>query len=247
MSVSKQLKALRETAGLSQKKIALELKITQGAYSLIENGQNSITTEHLLTLSKLYSVPTDRILKGSHNAVTMSLKNGFIPLINVSAHAGFIENRKDEEWLGALEMYRIPGFDSYKDQKLFEVEGDSMMPTLMHGDVLITKHLDDLTAVIDGSIIVVITPKAVITKRIKKDLNNNSIILSSDNPKYDDITYSLKNISEVLIVQGKVTRSLNVVDFKDDETSNKLEHSVERIQRDIDQILEKVDQISTTA
>lgn len=86
----------------------------------------------------------------------------------MSAHAGFIENRKDEEWLGALEMYRIPGFDSYKDQKLFEVEGDSMMPTLMHGDVLITKHLDDLTAVIDGSIIVVITPKAVITKRIKR-------------------------------------------------------------------------------
>lgn len=246
MSISKQLKTLREAAGLSQKKIALELKITQGAYSLIENGQNSITTEHLLTLSKLYSVPTDRILKGSHNAVTMSLKNGFIPLINISAQAGFIKNRKDEKWLDTLEMYRIPGFDSHKDQKLFEVEGDSMMPTIMHGDMLIAKHLDDLKEVIDGSITVVITTKAVITKRIKKDLNNNSIILSSDNPKYDDITYALKNISEVLIVQGKVTRSLNVVDFKDNESSKKLEHSVERMQRGIDQILEKVDQMNVT-
>lgn len=242
MSVSKQLKALRENAGLSQKKIAIELKITQGAYSLIENGQNSITTEHLLTLSKLYSVPTDRILKGSHNAVTMSLKNGFIPLINVSAQAGFIEKRKDEEWLGALEMYRIPGFDSHKDQKLFEVEGDSMMPTLMHGDIIIAKHLDDLTAIVDGSIIVVITPKSVITKRIKKDLNNNSIILSSDNPKYNSITYSLKNVTEILIVQGKVTRSFNL---KDDESVNKLEHSVEHMQRDIDQILEKVNHMNT--
>lgn len=243
MSVSKQLKTLRETAGLSQKKIALELKITQGAYSLIENGQNSITTEHLLTLSKLYSVPTDRILKGSHNAITMSLKNGFIPLIDVNAHAGFIENRKDEEWLGALEMYRIPGFDSHKDQKLFEVEGDSMMPTLMHGDILIAKHLDDLSAVVDGSIIVVITSKAVITKRIKKDLNNNSIILSSDNPKYKNITYSLKNISEILIVQGKVTRSFNL---ENDESANKLEHSVEHMQRNIDQILEKVNHMNTS-
>ncbi len=242
MSVSKQLKALRENAGLSQKKIAIELKITQGAYSLIENGQNSITTEHLLTLSKLYSVPTDRILKGSHNAVTMSLKNGFIPLINVSAQAGFIEKRKDEEWLGALEMYRIPGFDSHKDQKLFEVEGDSMMPTLMHGDIIIAKHLDDLTAIVDGSIIVVITPKSDITKRIKKDLNNNSIILSSDNPKYNSITYSLKNVTEILIVQGKVTRSFNL---KDDESVNKLEHSVEHMQRDIDQILEKVNHMNT--
>ncbi|HEA30523.1 MAG TPA: LexA family transcriptional regulator [Leeuwenhoekiella sp.] len=243
MSISKQLKALREAAGLSQKKIALELKITQGAYSLIENGQNSITTEHLLTLSKLYSVPTDRILKSSQNAVTMSPKNGFVPLINVGARAGFIENRKDEEWLGTLEMYRIPGYDSQKNQKLFEVEGDSMMPTLTHGDILIAKHLDDLTEVVDGSITVVITPKAVITKRIKKDLNNNSVILISDNANYENMTYSLKNVSEILIVQGKITSSLNMINFANDTTAKKLEHSVELMQRDIGQILEKVNTI----
>ncbi|KKK54487.1 hypothetical protein LCGC14_3084200, partial [marine sediment metagenome] len=200
-------------------------------------------TEHLLTLSKLYSVPTDRILKSSQNAVTMSPKNGFVPLINVGARAGFIENRKDEEWLGTLEMYRIPGYDSQKNQKLFEVEGDSMMPTLTHGDILIAKHLDDLTEVVDGSITVVITPKAVITKRIKKDLNNNSVILISDNANYENMTYSLKNVSEILIVQGKITSSLNMINFANDTTAKKLEHSVELMQRDIGQILEKVNTI----
>ena len=103
MSISKQLKALREKASLSQKKVAEELGITQGAYSLIENGQNSITTEHLLTLSRLYSVPTDRILKGSHNSIMMSSTNGFVPLINVEARAGFIENRDNDVYFGLRE------------------------------------------------------------------------------------------------------------------------------------------------
>ena len=34
MSISKQLKTLRESSSLSQKKVAEELGITQGAYSL---------------------------------------------------------------------------------------------------------------------------------------------------------------------------------------------------------------------
>ncbi|WP_031427657.1 XRE family transcriptional regulator [Flavimarina sp. Hel_I_48] len=240
MSISKRLKELRETARLSQKKIALELKITQGAYSLIENGQNSITTEHLLTLSRLYSVPTDQILKSSQHAVTMSPKNGFIPLINVEAHAGFVENGKDEEWLGSLKMYRIPGYDSKKNQKLFEVEGDSMMPTLINGDILIVTQVNDVTDIMDGSLVVVVTSKAVITKRIKKDLNNNSVILISDNPKYDNMSYPLKNIEEILIVEGKITNALNVPDFNGEAFSKKFERSVNNMQVDVDQILEKL-------
>lgn len=241
MSISKQLKSLRESAGLSQKKVALELGITQGAYSLIENGQNSITTEHLLKLSKFYSVPTDRILKSSDNAVTMSLKNGFIPLINVGARAGYIENSGSDEWLGTLEMFRIPGFESHKKQKLFEVEGDSMLPTLMHGDILIAEEIDDLSELVDGSLTVVITSKAVVTKRLKKDLNNDSIILSSDNPKFENITYSLKNVEKILVVQGKITNSLNLIEFESSRTTKNLEKSVERIERNISDILDKVD------
>ncbi|HBT09166.1 MAG TPA: transcriptional regulator, partial [Leeuwenhoekiella sp.] len=177
MSISKQLKTLRESSSLSQKKVAEELGITQGAYSLIENGQNSITTEHLLTLSKLYSVPTDRILKGSHNSIMMSSSNGFVPLINVEARAGFIENRDNEQWMSTLDMFKLPGYEPAQGQKLFEVEGDSMAPTLMHGDILITQHTDDLNEILDGSVAVIVTTKSVLTKRIKKDLPNNALIL----------------------------------------------------------------------
>ena len=243
MSVSKQLKSLREGASLSQKKVAEELGITQGAYSLIENGQNSITTEHLLTLSKLYSVPTDRILKGSHNSIMMNSTNGFVPLINVEARAGFIENRDNEQWMSTLDMFKLPGYEPSKDQKLFEVEGDSMMPTLMHGDILITQHTDDLNEILDGSVAVIVTAKSVLTKRIKKDLPNDAIILISDNSKYESVSYDLKNILEILVVRGKITSSLNVVDMDANKRVQHLESQVDKLQSDMSKLIEKINKL----
>ncbi|RXG23292.1 XRE family transcriptional regulator [Leeuwenhoekiella aequorea] len=243
MSISKQLKLLRERSALSQKKVATELGITQGAYSLIENGQNSITTEHLLTLSKLYSVPTDRILKGSHNSIMMSSSNGFVPLINVEARAGFIENKDNEQWMSTLDMFKLPGYEPADGQKLFEVEGDSMMPTLMHGDILITQHADDITEILDGSVAVIVTSKSVLTKRIKKDLSNNALILISDNSKYESISYDLDNILEILIVRGKITSSLNVIDMDANKRVQHLESQVDKLQGDMSKLIEKINKL----
>ena len=243
MSISKQLKALREKASLSQKKVAEELGITQGAYSLIENGQNSITTEHLLTLSRLYSVPTDRILKGSHNSIMMSSTNGFVPLINVEARAGFIENRDNEQWMSTLDMFKLPGYEPAQGQKLFEVEGDSMMPTLMHGDILITQHTEDISEILDGSVAVIVTTKSVLTKRIKKDLSNDAIILISDNSKYESISYDLENILEILIVRGKITSSLNVVDMDANKRVQHLESQVDKLQSDMSILIDKINKL----
>lgn len=241
MSISSQLKSLREKAGLSQKKIAAELGITQGAYSLIENGQNSITTEHLLNLSKLYSVSTDQILKGSYNTVIQSRKNGFLPLININAHAGFVENMNDREWLGTLEMYKVPAFDAREDQKLFEVEGDSMMPTLIQGDILITSPIKDLSEIMDGAIVVVVTAKSVLTKRIRKTPDMKNIILISDNKNYEDITFPMDTLQEVLAVKGKITSALNIMDISSGKKLNMMEKNVNELRSELRKVLSALD------
>ena len=237
MSVSSQLKILREHSGLSQKKIAIELGITQGAYSLIENGQNSITTEHLLNLSNLYSVSTDHILKGSNDTVIKSAKNGFIPLVNIEAHAGFVQNRNNGEWLSTLEMYKIPGYDTADGKKLFEVEGDSMTPTLIQGDILITLPLNDVSEIMDGALAVVITSKSILIKRIRKNPAKDRLILISDNKNYDDMEFPYDSIHEILAVKGKITSSLNVVDINTGNKLNTLERNMKLMQGDLSKIL----------
>ena len=78
------------------------------------------------------------------------------------------------------------------------------------------------------------------TKRIKKDLNNNAIIMISDNSKYETVSYSLNNIVEVLIVRGKITSALNVVDMDSNKKLQSLENKVQILQDDISQIKKKL-------
>jgi len=63
----KRIKDLREDNDLTQKQIAEKLNMSQRGYSHIETGNNDISTETLINLSKIYNVNTDYILGISDN------------------------------------------------------------------------------------------------------------------------------------------------------------------------------------
>lgn len=56
------IKNIRETRGLSQKKLADFLKITRPSLSQIENGERKITAEEIANLSKIFDIPSDVLL-----------------------------------------------------------------------------------------------------------------------------------------------------------------------------------------
>lgn len=56
------LKELRKESGLTQKQIALKLKMSQTGYSKYETGENDIPTKILIALSKIYGISIDYIL-----------------------------------------------------------------------------------------------------------------------------------------------------------------------------------------
>ncbi len=55
------LRKLRLEKGLSQENVALELGITQKAYSDIENGKTYLKNDSLLKLVSLYNVPINEL------------------------------------------------------------------------------------------------------------------------------------------------------------------------------------------
>lgn len=55
-TLSKKLRNLRESSGLSQGQIASKLYITRAAYSHYETGKRTPTIENLLQLSSLYKI-----------------------------------------------------------------------------------------------------------------------------------------------------------------------------------------------
>lgn len=72
-TLSKKLRKLRESSGLSQGQIANKLYITRAAYSHYETGKRTPTIENLLQLSSLYKInPLELIelsLQKNHNSL----------------------------------------------------------------------------------------------------------------------------------------------------------------------------------
>ncbi|MCM4157652.1 transcriptional regulator [Gramella sp. AN32] len=242
--IGKRIKELRRKKNLSQSRIAETLFISQAAYSLIENAQNGISVEHIIKLSNLYQVTTDYILKGHKNLITMNRKNGFIPLVNVHAHAGFVKNISDEYFSNIEDWYRIPGFDPSKDQSLFEVDGDSMAPTVLEKDILICQLHKNLENILDGSAVVAIVEGKIMVKRIRKHSDGQYLVLESDNDNHEHHKPMLVKkaaIGKIWIIRGKLSSGL--VPFHEMASKGKitsLEENLEMLKKEVYQMNKKL-------
>lgn len=240
-AIGKRIKELRKKNKLSQVYVAKKLFISQAAYSLIENSQNGISISHIINLSKLYKVTTDFILKGDKLLVKISPNNGFIPLVKDMAHAGFIKNFKEDHSYEEYEWYRIPGFNPTLDQSLFEVEGESMSPTLLPRDIVVCQN-QKIEKAMDGSVVLIITKNEITIKRLRLDGNMDYLLVESDNPLDEGVQKVKKaEILQLMVVLGKISSSL--VPYHQIVSTGKikgLEESVDHLKRELFSINKKL-------
>jgi transcriptional regulator with XRE-family HTH domain len=211
VAIGKRIKELRKRNKYSQSFIAQKLFISQAAYSLIENSQNGVVAEHIIKLSSIYDVTTDYLLTGNKLVVKMSPSNGFVPLIKADAHAGFIKNFQKDKTLEEYDWYRIPGMEGDGSEKMFEVEGRSMMPTLLPGDIIVCQTQPEISKALDGSVVLVITNESIFVKRLKS-IDPDFVLLENDNREGDYEKEAVKirkaDIHELMMIRGKITHAL---------------------------------------
>jgi phage repressor protein C with HTH and peptisase S24 domain len=245
IKIGSRLKELRKKYKFSQQYVAEQLFISQAAYSLIENSQNGIVAEHIVGLSNLYEVTTDYILKGDKQLLRVSPTQGFIPYVRINAHAGFVKNSSGELGFEDQEWYRIPGYNPTQDHLLFEVEGDSMVPTVLQGDVVICQKQNNWKTILDGSIVVVVTKDSVMVKRLRREENNGSFTFENDNPEQEKVVKKdYQAIKDIYMVRGKIS---NVLIPHHQMTSKgkiqSLEDSIEYLKKELYNINKKLNSI----
>lgn len=208
--IGSRIKKLRQKHNFSQTYVANKLFISQAAYSLIESSQNGIVSDHIIKLSKLYNVTTDYILKGDEKLFRINRDSGFVPLLRSHAHAGFIDRMDDDQFFDVRDWYRIPGFDPVHDQRLFEVDGDSMVPTILSGDILICQDHKNVDNILDGSPVVIITYSDIVVKRLRKTGDSEYLFLENDNVNYTDEKSKLSkdDVQKIMMIRGKISSVL---------------------------------------
>ena len=109
-----------------------------------------------------------------------------IPYISKHATASFVESlyNNDPEY----ETYPVIPQNGEKinseDYCIFEIYGDSMIPTVNQGSLVLAKLIKEDKWEYAEGVVIVVYGKSLVIKRIKKNnlFINNTILLCSDNP-----------------------------------------------------------------
>lgn len=125
-----------------------------------------------------------------------------IPLIPIDAMAGALTENSQAVMEYECEHYVIPMFKGA--EFLIPVKGDSMQPKYYSGDIVACKRLPLDTFFQWNRTYVIDSEQGVLIKRVKQGVDENHIVLVSDNPEYDPFPLEKAKIYSLSLVIGVV-------------------------------------------
>ncbi len=204
MNAGNRLKQLREEKGLSQSEVAKIIGVGRTTYLKWENGENQ-PTRKLDQLSQFFGVSIDYLL-GKSDVKNIKSKNLHSRGIRIPVLGRVVAGIPIEAVEEILDYEEItPELAATGEFFALQVRGDSMLPKLEEGDVVIVKKQEDVETG-DIAIVLVNGDEATI-KQIKKV--DGGIMLYGFNPDvYEPHFYSNQQIQELPVrILGKVIES----------------------------------------
>ncbi|QHT67026.1 helix-turn-helix domain-containing protein [Rhodocytophaga rosea] len=261
MSVEEKIKEVAQIKGVTLKNLAIKIEMTEtGFYAMIRN--KSMKVETLQKISKVLGIDPAVLLNqaplsdtdlaprsaefysGSNIRVLPIVVDKEeierITFVPIKAAAGYLTRFQDLEYIQQLPSFNLPNL---KDgtYRAFEVEGDSMKPTIHAGDIVICRYVENWFHIMDNRIYLVagvegigIVVKRVIN-RLKKD---NKVILCSENDFYPNFELPAEEIYEVWEVKVKVSTNL--------EPPLYLDNRLRRLEENINNVVGMVSKVLVT-
>jgi transcriptional regulator with XRE-family HTH domain len=143
--------------------------------------------------------------------VTVDSRNDpAIALVPVKAQAGYARHRVEPVFMQELPVLQLPDnrfrFGTYR---AFEINGDSMEPTLFGTDVVVCRYVEDWRWLRDHELYVVVLKEDVLVKRVRNRIQHQQRVdLMSDNQFYPVFTVPVTEIVEVWQVSARLTTHL---------------------------------------
>ncbi len=210
-------KYLRKLRGWTQEEFAQKLGIKRSLVGAYEEERAEPNYEVLETVSDLFKVSIDDLLrkelgetKGSYLARRRQLKmiaeTNVIHFVPVKAAAGYLNGYADPEFLDELNTFTLPMLAG-GTYRAFEIVGDSMLPT-PSGSIIIGEKVASLEDVKNNAAYIVLSrTEGVVYKRIvKNNRNKNKIMLVSDNPVFQPYQVNAEDILELWSAQLVISK-----------------------------------------
>lgn len=129
-----------------------------------------------------------------------------ITLVPDRALAGYATEHQNREYLDSLQKFSIPNMDG--QLIAFEISGDSMLPTITNGDVVICEPLERGEPLRDNQVYVIVTD-VVVAKRIQQVKDGSSVrglrLISDNGAVYKPYEVDPEEIKQILKVKCRLT------------------------------------------
>lgn len=187
----------------------------------ILQGKRNLTVEQIHVLCDMYDINTN-FLFGSSNKMLSGEQTSDIPhlssheiyqsgrnnivLVSQKALAGYALRPDDIDYLKDMKRFSIPNVEG--NLIAFEISGDSMLPNIANGDILICEELERGEPIRDNAMYVVVTD-VVVAKRVQQIKKNNelsSLLLISDNSAiYRPYEIEVEEVKQLLKVKMRLS------------------------------------------
>jgi len=198
-----------------------------GTYNHVVNsilkGQRNITVDQLYKLFDTYGVNANYLFGNSDDMFldgqqlhgefpTRSMREqkkggrDNITLVPARALAGYALEHQDREFMDSLQKFSIPSIDG--QLTAFEISGDSMLPTITNGDVVICEPLERGEPLRDNQVYVIVTD-VVVAKRIQQIKDGSHVrslrLISDNGAVYKPYEVEPEEIRQILKVRCRLT------------------------------------------
>lgn len=209
----------------SARQFAISLETFAQGLNEILKGRRDVTLEMIRKAIDIYKMNPYYLFtgtgdhfstQGSQNAnpiltvVTNNQQEERIVHVPVPAQAGYGAQLADPVFMQELPAFSLPDFRfKHGTFRSFDVQGDSMEPTLYEGDKVVCSFVEPdswASSLKDNYVYIIITSHEVVVKRIVNEIRQNGTIsLISDNNYYQERSFPIDEIKEIWLLQMKIS------------------------------------------
>lgn len=195
MSIAERIKERREALGMSQEELATKIGYkSRSSINKIELGVHQLTQRKIKAIADALNVTPNYILgieDDEQDAQTIPVYDRVAAGIPIEAISNIIDFEEiPADWPGEYAGFRV--------------KGDSMMPRILEGDVLIVRKQSDAES---GDVVVAMIngQDATVKKLVKLE---HGIQLQPFNPAYEPLYFSAEDILKLPVtIWGKVVEN----------------------------------------
>jgi phage repressor protein C with HTH and peptisase S24 domain len=217
---------IRELHGLSQEDFAKKIGRTRELVNKMENGKTEISKSTLVRIQKflesssggVFSHEVHYLGKSSQAAPKTPEVQPYyldrreqkkldreplhVPLVGIKAQAGYIRNFEQvDEYVDTLEKYTLPPGVNPAGAvwRYFEIDGDSMEPTLYPGDLILASMMpqEDWQDIKNFAVYIILTEHQLVVKRVFQKSPAEWVLISDNDELYPQKLLSVSDIKQV--------------------------------------------------